>query len=232
MRQLSIEELDSIELSKWPRLLVKGDRVTPDQASEIIFRTTDFGYLGYLSGNDWDKIEKVYQCLGIELESVFRCLVNKDSLSKFHDSVGSLADHIGHLANHWVMSAWIGGPHGWVNFDGSIRALHYNIGKDPCARGVYFEWVKIAKAFPYLNLKCQLVNDEGEGNIAIEYIVRNGEVAAYSEPNEELFSKEEIDSANDLVVESFLSSMGINQLDEMGVTFEWLEDTFNKIKNS
>lgn len=38
---------------------------------------------------------------------------------------------------------------------------------------VYQEWQAIATAFPYLNLKSQLITEEGEGNIAVEFEVRD-----------------------------------------------------------
>lgn len=79
-----------------------------------------------------------------------------------------------YLYNSRIMSSWIGGPHGWCNWNGYIGCSNYNIGKHPSVEEVCKEWQTIATTFPYLSLKSQLIAEEGEGNIAIEFEVKDG----------------------------------------------------------
>jgi hypothetical protein len=73
-----------------------------------------------------------------------------------------------------ISSTWIGGPHGWCDWDGRIGSSNYNIGKWPDADHVTAEWELIAATFPYLDLTAQLITDEGDGQVAAQWRVRNG----------------------------------------------------------
>lgn len=79
-----------------------------------------------------------------------------------------------YLYNSRILSSWIGGPHGWCDWNGYIRCSNYNIEKHPSVEEICKEWQVIATAFPYLNLKSQLITEEGEGNIAVEFEVKDG----------------------------------------------------------
>ena len=61
---------------------------------------------------------------------------------------------------------------------------NYNIGKYPSVRDVYEDCVKIADAFPFLEMRVQLMNQEaGEDDrpleAVVEYSIKNGEVDMY-----------------------------------------------------
>ena len=49
-----------------------------------------------------------------------------------------------YLSNHRIVSSWIGGPHGWCNWEGNIGCNNYNIGKHPSCKEVYNEWIKMS----------------------------------------------------------------------------------------
>lgn len=80
------------------------------------------------------------------------------------------------------MSCWIGGTHGWCDWDGTIFANSFNVGKWPTVEEVEKDWQAIAAAFPFLDLRSQLLNrgsseavDEGASPV-VEFVVRNSRV--------------------------------------------------------
>ena len=191
------EELFNKGLPKWPALVVKGKPVTEDQAKEIIIRTDSF----YFGCNDraWEaEINSMVYGDGAgnarnvnDLDDYLRKKHNideknwtayyeaKDSYSKKY---GVLED-LNLLHNSRIASSWIGGPHGWCAWNGRIGCSNYNIGKWPLVEAVYNEWVIIAEAFPFLELKCQLMESEAgeneEPKPVVEYEIKNGKVKIY-----------------------------------------------------
>lgn len=181
-------------LPKWPALVVKGKPVTKDQAKEIIVRTSGF-YFGCndrewesiinelifgirATSNEFDKLLKEKH--GIDEKDFNKFWEVKESYYEKYSPVKNLE----YLTNSRISSAWIGGPHGWCSWNGKIGCSNYNIGKYPSVTDVYNEWVEIAKAFPFLDLKCQLMNGEaGEDEVpvpVVEFEVKDGEVKAYA----------------------------------------------------
>ena len=93
--------------------------------------------------------------------------------------INSIADQLSYLGNEQIVSSWIGGAHGWCDWHGNIFTNNYNIGKWPSCETVYKEWQIIAKAFPFLNLRSQLLSGETceDGNQPIiEFAVKGGKV--------------------------------------------------------
>lgn len=191
------QDLFNKGLPKWPAIVVKGKPVTEDQAKEIIIRTDSF-YFG-CNDREWEA-EINSMIYGIdagnarninELDDYLRKKHNidekdwtayytaKDSYSKKY---GVLED-LNYLHNSRIASSWIGGPHGWCSWNGRIGCSNYNIGKWPSVEDVYNEWVIIAEAFPFLDLKCQLMNCEAgeneEPKPVVEYEIKNGKVKLY-----------------------------------------------------
>lgn len=155
------------DLTKWPLLLVTGQPVTAEQANEILIRTANPWVLAV---NDQAWNATVARVLGISLND------------HGHFAYGSIADgsarmktiELEFLYNSRISSAWIGGPHGWCDWDGRIGCSNYNIGKWPDVETVTEEWQRIAEAFPYLDLTAQLVTGEGAGELAAEWRVVDG----------------------------------------------------------
>lgn len=166
-----------MDLTKWPRLLVIGNPITREQANEILIRTDDW----WISTNDreWKR----------SVESLLAEFGRPSDESKWNEqeawneSIGVL--DLSYLHNQRIASSWIGGSHGWCDWDGTIQSRNYNIGKWPSAEEVTLDWEKIASAFPYLDLRAQLVPDEGEAlKPAIEWHVSSGKVEVVDEPTE------------------------------------------------
>lgn len=155
-----------ISFTKWPRLIVVGDKVTEEQAEEIILRTTS-----YLSTNSRGFERMAAEILGIPI-SKYGIL----DMLPFRDRVGGLS--LEYLGNHRIASSWIGGPHGWCDWDGHIGCSVFNIGKWPSFAEVNEEWAMIANAFPFLRLRAQLITDEGEGIVCADWDVVDGKAVA------------------------------------------------------
>ena len=177
-------DLTKISLPKWSCLTVVGSKVTRDQAAEILIRTDDW----YFSSNDQDLVKELMTAAGVKSEKVYHG-PSTDSLETARKKYRVLA--LEYLHNSRVVSAYIDGPHGWCDWDGTIFCNSYNIGKWPHAEQVFDEWQEIAAAFPYLQLHSQLYGCESleEGKPVIEFILENGNVVA-RDPSFELIPRQ------------------------------------------
>lgn len=155
------------ELTKWPRLLVVGQNITPEQADEVLIRTAN---PRLLQVNDQAWNATVARVLGLELGKYGHATT--ESVEEAVTRYGFL--ELVYLYTSRIASSWIGGPHGWCDWDGRIGCSTYNIGKWPDLEDVTEDWKLIAREFPYLNLTAQLVTEEGEGDLAAEWRVQAG----------------------------------------------------------
>lgn len=168
-------ELDRVpDLTKWPRLIVEGSPVTPDQAAEIAIRTDNW----FISTNDREWQDEIHEITGIEKGS--NGFPNFNSMQEFRESVKAL--YLSYLTNDLICSSWIGGPYGWIDWAGNVGCATHNIGKWPTPLEVYDDWRRIATAFPFLDLTCQLITEEGEGKPVVEYRVNQGMVMVKARP--------------------------------------------------
>lgn len=168
----------SVDLPKWSALTVVGASVTREQAAEIIVRTNDW----FLGTNDRAWEADVMGALGVPLtrENGYT-QVSWGKVVAATERLGGLS--LEYLRNSRVMSAWVGGPHGWCDWDGTIGSSNYNVGKWPSVKAVRAEWARIAEAFPFLDLRAQLWSGETseEGIVPlVEFVVRRGKVRATS----------------------------------------------------
>lgn len=183
-------DINQIKLPKWPALVVKGKKISREQAAEVIIRTdgldittNDREYELFLS-------ELIYGTKSIDIISFYMKNYNLD----FHGACVETSKHkktnfgildIYYLKNQRIVSTLFTGPHGWCDWAGQIQTNTYNIGKYPEPQGILDEWKTIAETFPFLDLKCQLMSGEVSENLVypvIEYRVKNGGVKAFK-PN-------------------------------------------------
>jgi hypothetical protein len=235
------KEFFNLELPKWSALVVVGKPVTQDQAAEIILRTSS-----YISCNDNKFVNRVNCALydlpeinvdgynGYKKAIAEKLGVDEKDWQAIHayedkcqEELGIIS--VGYLHNSQICSSWIGGPHGWCNWDGSIYTANYNIGKWPSVEEVFNEWKEIAKAFPFLDLKCQLMNHEAScedmadvPGPVVEFTLKNGKVKM-SLPKEQL-AKPEF-GGHDL---ARLFTPG----GEIGCTIETVKRTIALVKNN
>jgi hypothetical protein len=174
-------------LTKWPRLLVSDSKVSEDLAAEIIIRTSNL----HNSSNDHEFDALVCRCFGFEYLDY-----SKDyppgHTNKIFSQMQAVRDELGileleYLTNSQIASCYFGGPHGWIDWSGTIGCYEFNIGKWPSHETVLSEWKMIANAWPELNFRAQLVPDEGEcDKAAVEYIIKDGRVKVIEDPGEKL----------------------------------------------
>lgn len=188
------QDFFNLDLPKWPGLLVVGKTVTREQAMEIIIRTDSL----WFTTNDYEFSKELNSYL-------FDVKIEKSGYDKDNDAI---ADKLGldrsgswdqiwsykqskmtevgqiplnYLDNDRIVSSWIGGPKGWCNWNGRIFSDNFNIGKYPSVQEVYTDWVRIAKAFPFLELKAQLLSTEigdmeNESEVVVQFNIKDGKV--------------------------------------------------------
>ena len=173
-----IDNIDeNVGLPKWPGLVVSGQRVTTRQAAEILIRTDsslpNFKY----AGNDRQHAAKLMELFGMDYDD------NEDDYQARWKAEDDLRDRLkviplNYLPNSQIVSAYIGGPHGWCDWNGNIFANSYNVGKWPSVEEVAEDWASIAEAFPFLDLTSHLYNAEAceDGKPVVEFIVKDGKV--------------------------------------------------------
>lgn len=174
---VSTMDIMNIGLPKWPGCIIVGNPISRDQAKEIIVRTN-----GYISTNDhqWNRAFK--EAIS---DPDSREFISDDGNTDYERGRLERIDfdkrygHIwlSYLNNNRIASCYIGGPNGWVDWDGTVSMRDKNIGKWPSVDEVFNDWKRIATAFPFLNLKCWLLDREitEEGATAlVEFSVANG----------------------------------------------------------
>jgi hypothetical protein len=168
------------QLPKWPGLVMLGEPVTPLQAMEIIVRTNSA-----LTTNDYDFNEALAQAIGHPQPPAFdanNLRYDRYRYDKYHTKLEDWNKRLGildlsYLSNQQICSRWIGGLHGWIHWDGTIFAGHYNIGKWPEANEVQNDLEILGSAFPYLKLYGWLLDREisdPEPQPAMEFRLDNG----------------------------------------------------------
>lgn len=159
-----------MNLPKWPALVVVGDPVTKEQAQEICVRTDSWD----LGTNDFEFLRSIGNAFSLRMEE---WNLNWEDLNAWRERLGVL--DLAYLHNSRILSCWIGGPHGWCDWNGVIGTYNYNIGKWPTVDDVHQDWKLIAEAFPFLRLTSQLYDGEScEEDIKplVEFVVAEGTV--------------------------------------------------------
>lgn len=213
------DDIQSIELPKWPAIVVTGKKLNLEDTTEIMFRTSSF----HLSSNDSSFERKFYDLFGIKYSDEGGNYIKLDydsieSVSKFYQLL-----NLQYLQNNRISSCWVGGPHGWLNWNGDIFCNNFNIGKWPSVEDVAKDWFAILESFPYLIIKCQLFNGESDEPYAndrdkfplVEYIIGN-DIITVRKPKLELVVPIGLDSKD-------IYSM-LTPGHEQGITIEELCD--------
>ncbi len=215
--------------TKWPAMLITGEKVTEEQAIDIIIRTDEavvnpniytFGNNENF-GTQWAKLIDV--CYGFDEYEYSRLeCANFVSLE--------------YLYNNLLSSCWVGGSTSWIWEDGSIFRFS-NIGNWPSTEEVFDELKRIAQAFPYLKLKVTLFDEQvmpdfyirGQKIVDAEYenvldkalcsfTVENGDVTYHNEPFEDHFSRdlipESFNKKNPFISECYVSNEFLENLRE------------------
>jgi hypothetical protein len=176
------DEYIDVYLPKWPALVIQGDNISVDQAAEILIKTDSNRFDFSFAGNDRNlrhKLSELFNCPKIPKTMNWQdSSVVRDEHRQSHGYV-----ELSYLNNSRIVSSYIGGPHGWCNWDGTIGCDTYNIGKYPSGRDVYEDLRTLGTFFPFLHLKLWLFDDEPEDvdteRRALMYaVLKDGEVTA------------------------------------------------------
>lgn len=196
-----------VALPKWPALIVVGNSVNTEQAEEILIRTSGL----YCYTNDKEYSDQLASIFNLEIKKYgqpeYKSLMRQRERFRILD--------LEYLVNERICSCWVGGPYGWCDWDGTIGCLNHNIGKWPDVKTVLNEWRLIARTFPYLNLRCQLLDKEAcfeDGKPLVEYVVANGKV--------------EVKLPTELLAQSVSSEL---RDDEIGISIDKLRKIVKRI---
>lgn len=195
------------DLTKWPLLVVRGERVTEEQANEILIRTNSY-WPAMTNDKAW--LREIEQLTGIISEDwvwegkagqdvelrMHRHNAQRISVEMFERSIQAL--NLNYLGNDRIASSWIMGPKGWCDWDGTIGCDNYNIGKWPDVESVAEDWEAIGKAFPFLRLRAQLFPEEGEVETpAVDFLLEDGKVHVDLKPTESIRSRNKEEMAKE-----------------------------------
>lgn len=189
----------NIALPKWPGVLVVGKPVTEEQAAEILIRTDDFSFCSNDKSFEEDLhfelfgVKSSWSMLSESINIMLKELPDEPESYQapiYWEKVNTYKSEkleplrlldLNYMQNSRIISSWVGGPHGWCNWDGAIGCRNYNIGKYPSVEDILEDWKLIAKEFPFLDLKCQILSheigcEEGQQDPLIEFVVKKGKV--------------------------------------------------------
>lgn len=143
---------------KWPGLIARGESVEPDLAAEIIIRTTLYPVSTNYHEFDF-KIAKRLDLLENDLKHPY--VLGNTNFDKLRDfNVRNNILNLEYLGNSQIGSSYVGGPHGWISWDGKIETTCYNVGKWPSSEQIHKECELVAKTFPQLTVVFELIDRE------------------------------------------------------------------------
>jgi len=214
---------------------VIGKKVTHEQAEEIILRTSTLSYFSTNSGEVSSKLMEIFfgellnkRTIGHHARTLYDILPSDKAERRINSTyirINSIATQLEFLLNQRIVSAYIGGPHGWCDWDGTVGCDSYNIGKWPSIEEVYNEWKLIAATFPYLELNCRLFSGETcEENIVpvVEFTVNDGKVVVTEPKNTDSKAPTKLDT-------DFTAERLTNPTAELGIDLDKLENIFRKV---
>lgn len=143
---------------KWPGLLVVGEKISEEQAADILLKTQSWYSLEYDISKDsllYKELKKIYVSSFPEEDRISDIPMNFDIIEQKIQPL-----ELNYLSNDRISSSWIGGLHGWCDWDGNIFCNNYNIGKWPSIEYIEDELVLVASSFPFLNFKLQVLSKE------------------------------------------------------------------------
>lgn len=174
-----INELYNVSLPKWPHTIIKGKKITPEQAKDIIFKTDNYFHDSHEPHSNWNnkRVESYRKKSGLYLFDKYSEMITKAIESRNEDDaeysldndinypkyfeyherllrelgIERLNHEVEFIRNDLADSSYIGGANGYVDCEGNIF-FNRNIGKWPSVEDVHRELLAICDAFPYLEM--------------------------------------------------------------------------------
>ena len=147
------------ELIKWPQCVIVGKKITVEQAKEVLARTDAF-FDGWATSNDRDYDNTIHREIGFDPDGSWE---DHQAWRKKHGTLG-----LQYLENSYVSTCYFRGVHGWCFPDGTIFD-NQNIGKWPSWEEIEEDCTAIAGAFPFLDMKVYLFNQEQDCEDIYDY---------------------------------------------------------------
>lgn len=185
-----MSEFFNRSLPKWPQLMLVGEPVTREQALNIILRTDPFMYGdGFTNHRKFQR--DFYRDSGLDRGFIFEPGHPIEDLPRISRLGEALEHHLGRIELHYVISEWTAsafvlGPHGFCSPEGELF-FQDNVGKWPDVQDVYEDFVRLAKAFPFLDFKATLYDGEScewedrPLSPVVSFVVKDGEVTLTDE---------------------------------------------------
>jgi len=172
------------DLGKWPRLVVAGDPVTPQQADSILIRTMGWNCM-FANDKQWlAEVRAIVAEAGVPVEPTRDDYASHDDYLKV--LWGQHRPAFDAFTERHGMLPWLGvgelgtdkilGNRGWCSWSGTIGCVQ-NIGKYPGCDSLLEDWQQIAAAFPYLRLSAEVTPEDGTHADAVRYEVAQGKAA-------------------------------------------------------
>ena len=174
-----IDQLYNQSLPKWPHTIIRGKKVTKEQAKDIIFKTDNYFHDAHCPHSNWNnnRVEKYRRKSGLHLFDEYSEMITEAVKSRneddatytisddisypkyfdYHDillrelGVEKLNHNIEFIRNDLADSSYIGGANGFIDCEGNIL-FDRNIGKWPSVEDVHNELLTLVEAFPYLEM--------------------------------------------------------------------------------
>jgi hypothetical protein len=205
---------------KWLRLLVSGHNVPRAMGEEIILAT--FQPENFHVNDAWFE-RQVAGALDMEVDTYG--WISYESAKRYRAAVGGL--ELNWMGNHQIGSSWIGGPHGWVDWDGKVGCGSYNLGKYPSNEEITEDLTLIAARWPGLKLWVQVLDHEGDGPVSGEWKVDGGEVERFDKLNYNHVTPpielDPVDTAMNLIYK---------QDRERGISIDLLKAIYDRVRTS
>lgn len=143
--------------NKWCPLRIYGSPVDSTLAKEVIFRT-QYQAIPYTNDHAWTAA--IHRNLGYDKVNVQRNSMEELAIDFTIRRLARILP-LNYLSNDQIGSVYIGGLHGWMQWDGKVGTLAntYNIGKDPNDMDLMTDLAEIGQAFPMLSLECWVENE-------------------------------------------------------------------------
>jgi len=215
-------------LPSYPLMIVRGNSISEPQAAEVLIRTQDFSlptYAGDVRAALFDVVHAPYKRVGpfVEVDGQTR-----DRLRQEYRCLPLL-----YLRNQQIVSSHPAGPHGWINWNGTVSCENYNLGWRPTITEVAQEWKTIATTWPFLSLRCQLFSGElAEMDTAyplVEFRVEDGSVTVLTKHFTPFRLSE---PAADILQRQALASVLPPEFREVGRTVKQLQDALQHTRHS
>jgi hypothetical protein len=180
-------------------LVFSGDKITPEQAGEIIVRTG----LNQISGKDKDNLTLVKILLGMPTQDDNEIEDFEEFYEEFEQAYADLHGvPLYHMTNRQIIANGYLGLNGWLDWDGNIGGV-LESEKWPVVSDIALDLYELGKAFPFLNLTVQVftLNDDLSVNFTVagEFTLSNGGDVCRVNESAPLLIPEDIERMNNEV---------------------------------